>query len=202
MAGKSMEQRVKDYPLQARWRSAQAKNKALGDRKFSDLGKLLEIYDYTIDEHEDEGAGMEDATTKIFGRINVVMTAFMNRNQQLHKSLSQLEADFSKSLDGMVQKRTDRANQYSILLAQFTDKRQVVLSDFIANDRTTSDKVLDIVADLAEAAQSTKKQEEALASKCDRLAAQLRSMLQDFKRQIDAKDKNSTAALDDLLKLL
>lgn len=203
MAGKSMEQRVKSGSLGPRWKSAQSKNKALGDRKFADLGKLLASYDDVVGEFEAGAGDADDAVDDVFGKINEVMTKFMNRNQELHKNLGKLEAEFGKSLGELTRKRADRANMYSILLSQLSDKRAATFSDFVANDRTTSDKVLDLVGEFAEAAKAGDKLQGDMTAKCDKLADQIRAMLQNYKRQAAAlKDKNVNAALDDLLGLL
>jgi len=197
---KSMEQRIKDGPLQPRWKAAQAKNKALDDRKFADLGKLLDSYDFAVGEYED-GAGDDDgAVDATFAKVNVAMTAFMNRNQELHKSLTALEAGFGKSLADLTSKRADRVNLYSILLAQLADKRRAVFADFVANDKATSDKVLDIVGDFAKNAQATAKLQNDVSVRCEKLSGQIRSTLQNYKRQVT--DRSAGAAIDDLLKLL
>jgi uncharacterized protein YukE len=200
---KSMEQRVKEGPLRARWKAAQSKNKALDDRKFAELGKLLDSYDDSVGEYEAGAGDDDDAVGATFDKVNSAMTAFMNKNQQLHKSLSTLEADFGKGLAELTRKRADRVNMYSILLAQLADKRRVVFSDFVANDKATSDKVLDIVGEFAQNAQATAKLQGDVAGKCEKLAGQIRSVLQNYKRQVsEMKDKNAAAALDDLLGLL
>lgn len=203
MAGKSMEQRVKDGSLRARWKSAQSKNKALDDRKFGDLSKLLDSYDDAVEEYE-AGAGDDgDITQGTVDKVNVAMTAFMNKNQQLHKSLNTLESDFSKSMDTLTRKRAERVNQYSILISQLAEKRKAVFADFVDNDRTTSDKVLDIVADLADTLKATAKLQEDLGTQCEKLATQIRNTVQNYKRQVaSTNDKNAIASLDELLALV
>lgn len=207
MAGKSMEQRAKVGSLLDRWKAAQSKNKALDDRKFAELEKLLTKYDDVVGEHKDGAEDGADLVQKAIDEINVVMTGFVERNKALRekaiKTLGDAESNFSKRFRDLTKARASRVNEYSMLLEQFVDEREKALSELMANDRQAADRVLDRVGEFAETMTGGTQLQEDLAAEADKLAKQIRSLLQNYKRQIaDAKDKNAMSALDDLADLL
>lgn len=209
MAGKSMEQRAKAGPLLDRWKAAQSKNKVLDDRKFAELGKLLREYDDAVEEHRLGGDDGNDVMGEVNEKINVVMSGYLKTNKQLHDSLKQLEADFSKKLPGINAKGADgkflknAPNLYNMHFAKLADDRQSLFAKFEANDQAANDQMLELVAKFAEFARANANLQEDVVASCDKLANQIRSLLQNYKRQIaDAKDKNAISALDDLADLL
>jgi len=201
MAGMSMEQRGKLGPLTARWKAAQAKNKALGDRRFADLGKLLDRYDDVVGEYKVGSAKGEDVPDAASDQMNNVLSAYIRKNQELDRSSARLEAQFRKTLATMTPGK-DKVNVFGILFEQATKKRKALFSAHVSNDRMTSNKLLTLAEVMANAMQGATKQDD-LAVEGEKLAAQIRSTLQNYKRQVaDQKDKNAGAAIDELLNLL
>jgi hypothetical protein len=202
MAGKSMEQRLKDGPLKARWKAAQSKSKALEDRKYAEIGKLLDGYDDVVQEYKAGAADRDDLPGQAIERINAVLRAYVKKNDEVHTSMGRLTARFRKSLAGLAPSEA-KVNLFGALFEETARKRKSLFSAHVANDRATSGKIKALIEEMAAGSRGSSGLQGDLVSEGEKLAGQLRSALQNCKRQLaDLKDRNANATIDELLGLL